>query len=234
MPDSTGHDRSLVVAARPASRPAERNGHHAPRLSRGHTAGRVVGDQIAESGRKDLQVVGINDLGSPETNAHLTRYDTAHGKFPGDVAVEGDSMVVNGDRIKVLAQRKPEELPWGSLGVDVVLELVGGQYVAEDLNCVAPGGRIILVGLVAGNRADVDLGTILKRRLEIRGTVLRARPLEGKILLAKSFSRHVLPFIASGALKPVIDKKFALADAAEAHRYLSSNENYGKVVLEVA
>src|ERR1700745_2212555 len=79
-----------------------------------------------EGGKKhDLAIVAINDLGSPETNAHLTRYDTVHGKFKGKVVVEGDAMVVNGDRIKVLAQRDPSQLPWKDLGVDVVLESTG-------------------------------------------------------------------------------------------------------------
>src|ERR1019366_8150250 len=73
----------------------------------------------------DLMIVAINDLGSPETNAHLTRYDTTHGKFPGEIEVDGDAMVVNGDRIKVLAHRNPAELPWTALGVDVVLECTG-------------------------------------------------------------------------------------------------------------
>ena len=121
----------------------------------------------------------------------------------------------------------------GDVGVDVVLELVGGPYLSEDLNCMAPGGRIVLVGLVAGGSAEVDLGTILRRRLEIRGTVLRARPLEEKILLARSFARHVVPFIKTGALKPIICRVFPLSQAAEAHRYLASNESYGKVVLSV-
>jgi len=79
-----------------------------------------------EGGRKhDLAIVAINDLGSPQTNAHLTRYDTAHGKFPGRVEVEGDAMVVDGDRIRVFAERNPAQLPWSSLGVDVVLECTG-------------------------------------------------------------------------------------------------------------
>src|SRR5687767_4556069 len=73
----------------------------------------------------DLQIVAINDLGDANTNAHLTRYDTAHGKFVAEVSVEGEYMVVNGDKIKVLAQRNPAELPWGALGVDVVLECTG-------------------------------------------------------------------------------------------------------------
>jgi putative PIG3 family NAD(P)H quinone oxidoreductase len=121
----------------------------------------------------------------------------------------------------------------GEAGVDVVLELVGGPYVAEDLKCMASGGRLILVGLVAGGSAELDLGAVLRRRLEIRGTVLRARPLEEKILLARSFSRHVVPFIKSGALKAIIDRIFPLPASAEAHEYLAANESYGKVVLEV-
>ena len=95
-----------------------------------------------EGGKKhDLAIVAINDLGSPETNAHLTRYDTAHGKFPGKVAVDGDAMVVNGDRIKVFAQRDPAELPWGALGVDVVLECTGLFTTKEKASAHLEGRR---------------------------------------------------------------------------------------------
>ena len=73
----------------------------------------------------EIQIVAINDLGDAKTNAHLTRYDTAHGRFNGDVHVDGDAMVVNGDRIKVVAQRDPSKLPWGDLGVEYVLECTG-------------------------------------------------------------------------------------------------------------
>jgi glyceraldehyde 3-phosphate dehydrogenase len=75
--------------------------------------------------QKEIQIVAVNDLGDAQTNAHLTRYDTAHGKFKGEVHVEGDSMVVNGDRIRVLAERDPAKLPWGELGVDYVFESTG-------------------------------------------------------------------------------------------------------------
>jgi len=79
-----------------------------------------------EGGKKnDIQIVAINDLGNTESNAHLTRYDTAHGKFPGTVVVDGDHMIVNGDKIRVFAQRNPADIPWGELGVDVVLECTG-------------------------------------------------------------------------------------------------------------
>jgi glyceraldehyde 3-phosphate dehydrogenase len=79
-----------------------------------------------EGGKKhDLQILAINDLGDAKINAHLTKYDTAHGKFPGSVSVDGDFLVVNGDKIKVCAQRNPAELPWKELGVDIVLECTG-------------------------------------------------------------------------------------------------------------
>ena len=88
--------------------------------------GRNILRALYESGRTDeIRIVAINDLGDAETNAHLTRYDTAHGRFPGEVEVDGDALVVNGDRIEVLAERDPAKLPWGALGVDVVHESTG-------------------------------------------------------------------------------------------------------------
>ena len=88
--------------------------------------GRMVLRAHYEGGKKhDLQFVAINDLGDAATNAHLLKYDTAHGKFPGTVKVDGDSLVVNGDRIKVVAERDPAKLPWKSMGIDVVMECTG-------------------------------------------------------------------------------------------------------------
>ena len=103
----------------------------------------------------DIQIVAINDLGPVETNAHLTRYDTAHGKFPGTVAVEGDSMVVNGDKIRVLAQRDPAQLPWGELGVDVVLECTGFFTSKEKASAHLRGGAKKVVISAPGGK-DVD------------------------------------------------------------------------------
>src|SRR6185436_19004017 len=88
--------------------------------------GRNILRALYESGRtSEIQIVALNDLGNADTNAHLTRYDTVHGKFPGKVDVDGDHMVVNGDKIRVCAQRNPAELPWRELGVDLVLECTG-------------------------------------------------------------------------------------------------------------
>ncbi|OXR50609.1 MULTISPECIES: type I glyceraldehyde-3-phosphate dehydrogenase [unclassified Pusillimonas] len=120
-----------------------------------------------EGGKKhDIEIVAINDLGDPKTNAHLTRYDTAHGKFPGTVEVDGDHLVVNGDKIRVLANRNPAELPWGELGVDVVLECTGffttkeaaGAHIkggAKKVIISAPGGKDVDATVVYGVNHDV-------------------------------------------------------------------------------
>src|SRR5260221_3904568 len=109
-----------------------------------------------EGGKKhDLAIVALNDLGSPETNAHLTRYDTVHGKFPGKIEVDGDAMVVNGDRIKVLAVRNPADLPWSTLGIDVVLECTGLFTTKEKASAHIKGGAKKVIISAPGGK-DVD------------------------------------------------------------------------------
>jgi glyceraldehyde 3-phosphate dehydrogenase len=112
-----------------------------------------------EDGKKhDIAIVAINDLGSPETNAHLTRYDTVHGKFPGSIAVDGDSMVVDGDRIRVLAQRDPAQLPWGALGVDVVLECTGFFTTKAKASAhLAGGAKKVIISAPGGKDVDATI-----------------------------------------------------------------------------
>jgi len=119
-------------------------------------------------------------------------------------------------------------------GVDVVLELAGGRYVSEDIACMAPRGRLMLVGLVAGAATEIDLGMILRKRLTIKGTTLRARAMSEKMAVMKTFATEVVPLIAEGKLKAVIDRTFSLTQASEAHQYVAANENFGKVVLKKA
>jgi len=109
-----------------------------------------------ESGKShDLAIVAINDLGPPETNAHLTRHDTVHGKFPGKVEVQGDSMIVDGDRIRVVAQRDPAQLPWKDLGVDVVYECTGYFTSKEKASAHLRGGAKKVIISAPGGK-DVD------------------------------------------------------------------------------
>ena len=112
-----------------------------------------------EDGKKHgLQIVAINDLGNAETNAHLTRYDTAHGKFPGTVAVDGDYLVVNGDRIRVCAMRNPAELPWAELGVDVVLECTGLFTTKEKASAhIKAGAKKVIISSPGGKDVDATV-----------------------------------------------------------------------------
>jgi glyceraldehyde 3-phosphate dehydrogenase len=112
-----------------------------------------------EGGKKnDIQIVAINDLGNAESNAHLTRYDTAHGKFPGTVVVEGDYMIVNGDKIRVFAQRNPADIPWGELGVDVVLECTGFFASKEKASAHLKGGaKKVIISAPGGNDVDATV-----------------------------------------------------------------------------
>jgi len=121
--------------------------------------GRNILRALYESGRTDeIRIVAVNDLGDPSTNAHLTRYDTAHGKFNAEVSVEGDSMIVNGDRIRVLAERDPSRLPWGELGVDVALECTGFFASKEKASAhLRAGARKVVISAPGGT----DLPTIV-------------------------------------------------------------------------
>jgi putative PIG3 family NAD(P)H quinone oxidoreductase len=116
-------------------------------------------------------------------------------------------------------------------GVDVVLELAGGIYLKEDLICTAMLGRIMVVGLLGGAITEIDFGTVLMKRLQLRGTMMRARPLEEKIAAARAFEKHVIPLFKTGALRPVVDTIMPIARVAEAHAYLQEHVSFGKVVL---
>ena len=129
--------------------------------------GRNIMRALYESKRtKEIQIVAINDLGDTNTNAHLTQYDTTHGKFPGSITIENDNMIVNGDKVRVLSERDPSKLPWGELGVDVVLESTGFftskakaqahiNAGAKKVIISAPGGSDVDATVVYGVNDDV-------------------------------------------------------------------------------
>lgn len=117
-------------------------------------------------------------------------------------------------------------------GADVILDLVGGAYFEENLKALRLKGRLMLVGLTAGSTSSIDLGTALRKRLTIKGTVLRGRSLAEKADAVNAFAREVVPLLASGGITANVDKFFALESVKEAHEYLESNESFGKVILE--
>ena len=122
---------------------------------------------------------------------------------------------------------------WNAPGVDVALDLVGGDWLAATVDCMAMRGRIVLIGLLAGRSATLNLGTVLTRRLQIRGTVLRSRSAREKADATAAFARDVLPLLESGQVRPVVDSVFPLERIAEAHALLESNRTFGKVVLRI-
>ena len=108
--------------------------------------------------RKDIQIIAINDLGDAQINAHLTRYDTTHGTFQGDVAVEGDNMIVNGDKIKIVSERDPSKLPWAELGVDVVYECTGFFANKEKASAhLTSGAKKVIISAPGGNDVDATV-----------------------------------------------------------------------------
>jgi len=116
-------------------------------------------------------------------------------------------------------------------GVNAILDLIGGAYFASSLELLAPRGRLILVGLTGGRTAELNLGMILNKRAQIIGTVLRSRPPEEKFALAREFSDRMIPLFESNRLRPVIDRVFPFSEIGDAHRYMESNSNFGKIVL---
>jgi NADPH:quinone reductase len=121
----------------------------------------------------------------------------------------------------------------GGKGVDVVLDMVAGPYVAREIACLADDGRIALIALLGGAKAEVDLGQVLRRRLSISGSTLRPRPVAFKAAIAERLRERVWPLIEQGKIKPVIYQTFPLEQAAQAHALMESSTHIGKIVLEV-
>ena len=181
----------------------------------------AVGSGVGTAGSQIARALGCFVVGTSRTQDKLDRARSL------------------GMDVGVLASGKAAELTFGIEaacpgGIDVVLELVGGSYVETDVAVCALRGRIILVGLTGGASTDLNLGALLRKRLELIGTVLRSRPLEEKIEAASILRRTIAPWLARGIVKPVIDKVFPLEEAGAAHALVATNETFGKVLLAVA
>jgi NADPH:quinone reductase len=119
-------------------------------------------------------------------------------------------------------------------GVDVVLDMVGGDYVAREISCLADDGRIVVIALLGGAKANIDLGQVLRRRLTITGSTLRPRPVAFKAQIARELRARVWPLLEAGRIKPVIYRTFPLEAAADAHTLMESSAHVGKIMLNVA
>lgn len=178
-----------------------------------HAVGSGVGSAAAQLAR----AAGARVIGTSRTPAKLDRA-LALGMDHGVLLGDGDWA----QRVLDLTDGR---------GADVALDLVGGPYLAGTLSALAVGGRCIVVGTTAGGSGPVDLRVLMGRRLSMTGTVLRARPLEEKIALARDFEAKVIPLLERGTLRPVIDRFHPPEEVGEAHRRLASNDTFGKLVI---
>ena len=182
-----------------------------------HAAGSGVGTAAIQ-----LSVAyGAKAFGSTRSADKLLRA-SEYGLIGGIVV--GDDPLVLPDAIKQMTD---------GLGVNVILDLVGAAYFEANLKCLARKGRMMLVGTTSGNQATLDLSMMLRKRLTLRGTVLRARTDEEKAVATQAFARDVVPLLANRTVKPVIDRVYEFAEVREAHRRMESNENFGKIVLVI-
>jgi NADPH:quinone reductase len=186
-----------------------------------HAAGSGVGTAAVQIAK----AVGARSIGTARSKDKLTRAESL-GMNAGVVTE------ANADGTPKFAERV-RSLTKGERGVDVVLELVGGNYIPESLSALTDQGSLVLVGLMAGIRADIDLSMVLRKRLHIIGTVLRSRPLEEKIVAGQVLRRHISPLIEEGKLAAIVDKVFPLAEAGAALDHMQANASFGKIVLSI-
>ena len=176
----------------------------------------AVGSGVGTAAVQLTQAAGVRAIGTSRTQEKVERAL----ELGLDVGILGDAEWPE----KVLAAS-------GEKGVDVILDLVGGAYLAGNLEVLGKEGRQIVVGVPSGARAEIDLRLLMSKRALIKGTVLRARPLEEKIALAREFEHRVCPLFAARRVRPVVDRTFAPEKAAEAHTVMADNENFGKILL---
>ena len=178
-----------------------------------HAVGSGVGTAALQLARR----AGARVVGTSRTKAKLERA----AKMGLELDLDGD-----GDWPRAVKDATDGR------GADVILDLVGGPYLARNQAAVARLGRHVVVGVPGGARAGIDLRLLMARRARMMGTVLRARPVEEKAALARDFEKDVLPGFADGSLKPVVDGIFRAQEAADAHRLMEANRNFGKILLQ--
>lgn len=122
----------------------------------------------------------------------------------------------------------------GGYGADVILDFVGADYLDKNIQAAALEGKIVQIATLSGAIAQIDLRQMMAKRLRLIGTTLRSRPIEQKMVLTQQFASQMLPLFAQGSLKPVIDRSFKLEEVAQAHQYMESNSNFGKILLKVS
>lgn len=180
------------------------------------------------SGRSALVHAGASGVGTA-----AIQIAKAIGAFVAVTASAGKLDACRSLGADVVVDRAQDD--WGLVDwADVVLDVVGGDYLGRNLRALKRQGAIVQVGTMAGGNPTIELGLLMMKRARLVGTVLRARPVEEKIAVTQRFGAEVAPLFDTGALRPVIDRRFRLDEAGEAHRHMEADANVGKIILEVA
>jgi putative PIG3 family NAD(P)H quinone oxidoreductase len=177
----------------------------------------AVGSGVGTAALQLARAAGAEVLGTSRTPAKLERARALGLETGIDTSREDLAEAVN-------------QATYGS-GVHALLDLVGGKLLEASLRVLALRGRAVVVGTTAGSKAEIDLGLLLRRRIHLFGTVLRSRPLEEKIALAREFSGAVIPLISSARIRPVVDRVYPFTDIRKAHEQMEQNDTFGKIVL---
>ena len=179
----------------------------------------AVGSGVGIAAAQLARAAGATVLGASRTPGKLTRAR----ELGVDVPIETSSGT----------WAQAVRAATGGRGVDLVADFLGASGLYENLASLADRGRMVVIGLLGGPTAELNLGPVLARRLRIEGTVLRSRPFEEKLCAVQAFARGVVPLLARGAVKPVVDAVMPLEQIREAHAHLASNESFGKIVLSL-
>ena len=177
----------------------------------------AVGSGVGTAAVQLARAASVHTIGTSRSAAKLRKA----GEYGLDLGIDA-SVEDWPARVEVLTEGE---------GVSAVLDLLGGKYLEDSLRVLATRGRLIAVGTAAGSKAELDLGLLLRKRLHVVGTVLRSRPLEEKIALAREFSDSVLPLFASGRVKAVVDRTYPFEEVRAAHAQMEANDSFGKIVL---
>lgn len=177
----------------------------------------AVGSGVGTAALQLAKAFGASTFGTSRSAWKLERSREAGLDHPVDTSEPGWV-----DRLEEMLEGR---------GVDVAVDLLGGNYYEANLRLAGMRGRILVVGTIAGSKAETDLGLLLRKRLRVIGTVLRSRPVEEKIALARDFSEEVIPLLASSRVRPVVDRVMPFEEIVDAHVVMETNETYGKIVL---
>lgn len=176
----------------------------------------AVGSGVGTAAVQMARLCGARVLGSSRTAQKLERCQ--------ELGLDEGILVKEGDFLTGVEAVAPQ-------GVHVIADFIGGAYLEQNLKALRSRGRMIVIGLMGGRDAQFPMGLLLRKRLQILGTVLRARPIEEKISLAQDFGQRVVPHFEAGRLRAVVDRVFPMEELAQAHRYMAANSNFGKIVV---